>query len=47
LIGLIIENQSRWALAFILLALGPAIGIGSMLRLRALPEAARMAGGRR
>jgi len=47
LIGLIIENQSRWALAFILLALGPVIGICSMLRLRALPEAARMAGGRR
>ncbi|HEX3555662.1 MAG TPA: MFS transporter [Thermoanaerobaculia bacterium] len=36
-----------WERAFILLALGPAFGIWSMLRLRRLPEAARMAGGRR
>jgi MFS family permease len=36
-----------WERAFILLALGPAFGIWSMLRLRGLPEAARMAGGRR
>jgi MFS family permease len=36
-----------WERAFALLALGPAFGIWSMLRLRKLPEAARMAGGRR
>ena len=35
----------RWAFAF--LALGPAAGIWAMLRLRALPAAARMASGRR
>jgi MFS family permease len=36
-----------WERAFALLALGPAFGIWSMLRLRQLPEAERMAGGRR
>jgi MFS family permease len=36
-----------WERAFALLALGPALGIWSMLRLRRLPEAVRMAGGRR
>jgi len=36
-----------WERAFALLALGPAFGIWSMLRLRGLPEAKRMAGGRR
>ena len=36
-----------WERAFALLALGPAFGIWSMLRLRGLPEAAQMAGGRR
>jgi MFS family permease len=36
-----------WERAFALLALGPVFGIWSMLRLRRLPEAARMAGGRR
>jgi MFS family permease len=36
-----------WERAFALLALGPAFGIWSMLRLRGLPEAERMAGGRR
>jgi MFS family permease len=36
-----------WERAFALLALGPAFGIWSMLRLRRLPEAARMTGGRR
>jgi MFS family permease len=35
-----------WERAFALLALGPAFGIWSMLRLRKLPEAAKMAGGR-
>jgi MFS family permease len=36
-----------WQVAFALLALGPAIGIVAMGRLRAMPEAARMAGGHR
>jgi MFS family permease len=36
-----------WERAFALLALGPALGIWSMLLLRRLPEAVRMAGGRR
>jgi MFS family permease len=36
-----------WEGAFVVLALGPAYGVWSMLRLRSLPEAARMAGGRR
>jgi MFS family permease len=36
-----------WQVAFALLAVGPAVGIVAMGRLRAMPEAARMAGGRR
>jgi MFS family permease len=36
-----------WERAFMALALGPVFGIVSMLRLRRLPEAERMAGGRR
>jgi MFS family permease len=36
-----------WERAFALLALGPVFGIWSMLRLRRLPEASRMAGGNR
>jgi hypothetical protein len=35
-----------WTAAFVLLAPGPAIGIVAMLRLRSLPEARRLAGGR-
>ncbi len=35
-----------WHRVFALLALGPAVGIVSMLRLRSLPDAARLAGGR-
>jgi MFS family permease len=35
-----------WEGAFLILALGPVFGIASMLRLRRLPEAERMAGGR-
>ncbi len=34
----------RWAFAF--LAPGPALGVVAMLRLKSLPEAARIAGGR-
>ena len=36
-----------WRLAFTILALGPVFGVWSMLRLRGLPEAASLAGGRR
>ena len=36
-----------WQVALALLAIGPAFGIRSMLRLRALPEAMRMASGNR
>lgn len=36
-----------WRWSFAILALGPAFGIWSMRRLRQLPEAAQMAGGRR
>jgi MFS family permease len=36
-----------WERVFVVLALGPAFGIWSMLRLRHLPEASRMAAGRR
>ncbi|HEU4439411.1 MAG TPA: MFS transporter [Methylomirabilota bacterium] len=36
-----------WRWAFAMLAIGPALGVLAMARLRALPEASRMAGGRR
>ncbi len=36
-----------WRMAFAILALGPAVGIGAMWRLRHRPESARMAGGHR
>jgi MFS family permease len=36
-----------WRWAFAMLAIGPALGVLAMGRLRALPEAASMAGGRR
>ncbi|HMB53192.1 MAG TPA: MFS transporter [Thermoanaerobaculia bacterium] len=36
-----------WRWLFTVLAIGPAFGIWAMLRLRGLPEAERMAGGRR
>lgn len=36
-----------WALTFPFLAIGPALGVVSMIRLRSLPEAASMAGGKR
>ena len=40
-------DRFGWGWAFAVLALGPAFGIPSMLRLRSLPEAARMASGKR
>jgi len=36
-----------WGWAFATLALGPALGVAAMARLRALPEARQLAGGRR
>jgi hypothetical protein len=36
-----------WGWAFALLAPGPALGVVAMARLRAAPEAVRMASGRR
>jgi MFS family permease len=36
-----------WGWAFATLAIGPALGVAAMARLRALPEAQRLAGGRR
>jgi sugar phosphate permease len=35
-----------WAAVFVVLVPGPVVGIVSMLRLRSLPEAGHMAGGR-
>ena len=40
-------DAAGWRIAFALLAIGPAIGILAMLRLRGRPDAAKMAGGRR
>jgi MFS family permease len=40
-------DGSGWRIAFWLLALGPAVGIAAMLRLRRRPEAVAMAGGQR
>jgi len=42
-----VERRLGWSGAFALLAAGPLFGVVSMLRLRALPEALRLAGGRR
>jgi MFS family permease len=36
-----------WRYAFVPLAIGPALGVLAMARLRARPEAVRLAGGRR
>jgi MFS family permease len=42
-----LERLVTWRWAFAFLAIGPAVGIWAMLRLRRLPAAARMASGRR
>ena len=48
LVGLLsAPGGEAWRLPFALLALGPAVGIVAMYRLRRRPEAVRMAGGRR
>jgi MFS family permease len=41
----LIEDVVTWRWTFTILALGPLVGIAAMLRLRSLPEAARIAGG--
>ena len=42
-----IVDRFGWERAFIALAIGPVLGIISMLRLRRLPEAEKMASGNR
>jgi MFS family permease len=42
-----VQSAAGWGWAFALLALGPLFGIFHMARLRAMPEATKMAGGRR
>lgn len=41
----IVEASIGWTWAFAVLAIGPAVGIAAMLRLKSLPEAMRIAGG--
>ena len=41
------DDAAAWRTAWVLLALGPAVGIVAMWRLRRRPEATRMAGGHR
>jgi len=40
-----LEDAFGWRWAFAFLAPGPALGLLAMLRLKSLPEAARIAGG--
>ena len=42
-----VQSGAGWLAAFTMLAVGPALGIVAMVRLRARPEAIRLAGGRR
>jgi MFS family permease len=42
-----LQAMLGWERVFMLLAVGPILGIWSMLRLRSLPESARLASGRR
>jgi MFS family permease len=42
----IVRDASSWGWAFAMLAVGPALGIAAMLRLKSSPEAAKIAGGR-
>ena len=42
----VIEEAVTWTWAFSVLAIGPVVGIIAMLRLKSLPEAALIAGGR-
>ncbi|MEP6807685.1 MAG: MFS transporter [Chloroflexota bacterium] len=48
MVGLLAPSTGAgWSIAFALLAIGPFLGIIAMWRLRSLPEAVQMAGGRR
>ena len=40
-------RRAGWSWAFAALAIGPALGVAAMGRLRGLPEATKLAGGRR
>src|SRR6185436_3201875 len=42
-----LESAVGWRYAFVILAPGPLLGVMAMLRLRSLPEAAKIAQGRR
>jgi MFS family permease len=42
----VLEDAFGWRWAFAFLAPGPALGVVAMLRLKSLPEASRIAGGR-
>jgi hypothetical protein len=42
-----LRQSLGWEYVMVLLALGPAFGVVSMLRLRSLPESAKMASGNR
>ena len=42
----VLVDAVGWPYAFVFLAPGPFLGIVAMLRLRSLPEAAKIAGGR-
>ena len=46
-VPLLAEALGGWRWAFVMLVPGPVLGVWAMLRLRALPEAARLAGGAR
>jgi hypothetical protein len=47
-LGLVdIADGAAWRVAFIVLAMGPGVGIAAMWRLRQRPEAVLMAGGHR
>lgn len=41
----LVEQLTTWRWAFAILALGPMVGIAAMLRLKRLPDAAKLAGG--
>jgi len=42
----VLRELGGWSAAFVLLVPGPVVGLVAMLRLKGLPEAARLAGGR-
>jgi MFS family permease len=46
-LGVLAPTDTAWRLAFAALALGPAVGIAAMWRLRRRPDAVRMANGHR